>query len=85
MNKIIYFTAKWCGPCKMMGPVVDQLRSHGVQIEVIDIDDNQGLVQQYGVRNVPTFLFMKDDRIVDKHIGAAPFSLLDGKVKRNGL
>ena len=56
MNKILYFTASWCGPCKALAPIVQQLQSEGLNIQKVDIDNNQALSTQYGVRSVPTLI-----------------------------
>ena len=56
MNKILYFTASWCGPCKALAPTVQQLQSEGLNIQKVDVDNDQSLSAQYGVRNVPTLI-----------------------------
>ncbi len=56
MNKILYFTASWCGPCKALAPTVQQLQSEGLNIQKVDIDNNQALSTQYSVRSVPTLI-----------------------------
>jgi thiol-disulfide isomerase/thioredoxin len=56
MNKILYFTASWCGPCKALAPTIQQLQSEGLNIQKVDVDDDQSLSAQYGVRNVPTLI-----------------------------
>jgi thiol-disulfide isomerase/thioredoxin len=56
MNKILYFTASWCGPCKALAPTVQQLQSEGLNIQKVDVDNDQALSAQYGVRNVPTLI-----------------------------
>ena len=56
MNKILYFTASWCGPCKALAPTIQQLQSEGLNIQKVDVDNDQSLSAQYGVRNVPTLI-----------------------------
>jgi len=56
MNKILYFTASWCGPCKALAPTIQQLQSEGLNIQKVDVDKDQSLSAQYGVRNVPTLI-----------------------------
>tara|TARA_R110000744_G_scaffold254350_1_gene369886 strand:- start:226 stop:480 length:255 start_codon:yes stop_codon:yes gene_type:complete len=56
MNKLLYFTAAWCGPCKALGPTIDTLAGQGLPVQKIDIDNNQSLSNQYSVRSVPTLL-----------------------------
>ena len=56
MNKLIYFTASWCGPCKMFSPVMDKASSLGIPIQKVDIDQNKPLAIQYQIRSVPTVI-----------------------------
>ncbi len=56
MNKILYFSAVWCGPCKALAPTMDQLASQGMPVQKIDVDNDQSMSAQYGVRNVPTLI-----------------------------
>ena len=72
MLDILYFTAEWCGPCRVMGPLMDDIsREHPeVSIQKIDADRNKQLLQQHNVRSIPTFIFIKDGKEVDRIIGA---------------
>ena len=56
MSKILYFSAVWCGPCKALAPTMDQLASQGMPIQKIDVDQDNNMSAQYGVRNVPTLI-----------------------------
>ena len=56
MNKILYFSAVWCGPCKALAPTMDQLASQGLPVQKIDVDQDNNMSAQYGVRNVPTLI-----------------------------
>tara|TARA_B100000214_G_scaffold215575_1_gene156617 strand:- start:255 stop:506 length:252 start_codon:yes stop_codon:yes gene_type:complete len=56
MNKILYFSAVWCGPCKALAPTMDQLSSQGLPVQKIDVDQDNNMSAQYGVRNVPTLI-----------------------------
>jgi len=56
MNKILYFSAVWCGPCKALAPTMDQLASQGMPVQKIDVDQDNNMSAQYGVRNVPTLI-----------------------------
>ena len=59
MNKrILYFSAPWCGPCKTLSPIINQLQSEGIPIEKIDVDNSSLATQNYSVRNVPTLILV---------------------------
>ncbi|MCR5772589.1 MAG: thioredoxin [Butyrivibrio sp.] len=75
---LVDFYADWCGPCKMMAPVVDQIAEENDDIKVgkINVDDEQDLASKYGVMSIPTIGFFKDGDIVEKSIGAKPKSEL---------
>lgn len=62
MKKILYFSAAWCGPCKMLGPIMDSV-SEEVAWEKINVDNNQELSIKYGVRNIPTLILVDGDGI----------------------
>lgn len=69
---LIDFFAQWCGPCKMMGPVIEELAKEydgSWKIAKCDIDENPELAEQFGVQSIPTLLFFKDGKVVDKSIG----------------
>ena len=70
MKTAKYFSASWCGPCKMFKPVVQELISEGHSIEIVDVDDNQALAQQYQVMSIPTIVFEVNGQVVDSVIGA---------------
>jgi len=70
MKTAKYFSASWCGPCKMFKPVVNELISDGHNIEIIDIDDNQKLAQQYQIQSIPTIVIEENGQIVDGIMGA---------------
>ena len=72
MIKILDFYAEWCGPCKAMSPILDQIEDEldDVIIEKYDVEDNEEIVEDYGIRSVPTLVFIKDDEIVSKHVGS---------------
>ncbi len=80
---IVDFWAEWCGPCRMVAPVVEEL-SHDYEGRIIvakvDVDSNPGTASKYGIRNIPTLLFIKNGEVVAKHVGAAPKSTLADKV-----
>ena len=81
---VIDFWAEWCGPCRMVGPSIEELSKEyagKVEIGKLNVDDNVETPSEYGIRNIPTLLFIKDGKIVDKQIGAAPKSVLEAKVQ----
>ena len=68
MKKILYFSAAWCGPCKMLGPIMESL-SGQINYEKIDVDNNQDLPIQYGVRNIPTLILVENGEAVGRLTG----------------
>jgi thioredoxin 1 len=62
MKKILYFSAAWCGPCKMLGPIMESV-SDQVNYQKIDVDNNQELSIKYGVRNIPTLVLVDGDGV----------------------
>lgn len=82
---VIDFWAEWCGPCRMVGPVIEELATEyadKVVIGKVDVDSNDEITSKYGIRNIPTILFFKDGEIVDKQVGAAQKSVLAEKVEK---
>ncbi len=81
---IVDFWAEWCGPCRMIGPIIEEL-SEDYKDQVVctklDVDSSPGVASNYGIRNIPTILFFKDGEIVDKQVGAVPKSNLEAKLK----
>ncbi len=80
---MIDFWAEWCGPCKMVGPVVEEMAGEydgKAVIGQVDVDNNPDLSIKYGVRSIPTMLFFKGGEVVDKQIGAVPKSVLTNKL-----
>lgn len=72
---VVDFWATWCGPCMMVGPIIDKLAEQyagRVAIGKCDVDQNNELPAQFGVRNIPTILFFKDGELVNKLVGAQP-------------
>ncbi len=81
---VIDFWAEWCGPCRMVGPVVEELAKEydgKVVIGKMNVDENVDTPNEYGIRNIPTILFFKDGQLVDKQIGATQKSVLAAKVE----
>ncbi|MFA5620216.1 MAG: thioredoxin [Weeksellaceae bacterium] len=81
---MVDFWAVWCGPCRMVAPTVEEISNeYGDQavIAKVDVDNNQRIAAEYGIRNIPTILFFKDGQVVDKVVGVAPKSQLEQKLK----
>ena len=74
MKKLLYFSAGWCGPCRMLGPVMKEIADEGIiEVDKIDVDENQELTQRYGVRNIPTVLLVDESGMeLAKKVGANP-------------
>ena len=81
---VVYLWAPWCGPCKMIGPVISELaKDYDGKIVVgkCNVDEEEDIAVELGVRNIPTILFFKGGQLVDKHVGAAPKTILEGKFR----
>ena len=59
--KLLYFSATWCGPCKMLGPIVKKLQQEGLHIDKIDVDESPETAQQYGIRNIPAIIKINEN------------------------
>jgi len=81
---VVDFWATWCGPCKKIGPYIEELAAQyadSVIIGKVDVDENDGLAIRFGIRNIPTVLFFRNGEIVDKQIGAAPKAAFEAKIQ----
>ena len=81
---VLDFYATWCGPCKRIAPFISELAEAydgKVVVGKCDVDENEELAAQYGIRNIPTVIFIKNGEIVDKHVGAGTKSLFEDKIK----
>ncbi len=82
---MVDFWAAWCGPCRMVGPLVEEISKEyegKAIVGKVDVDQNPGISAKFGIRNIPTILFLKNGEIVDKSVGAVPKSQLTQKLDK---
>ena len=80
---VVDFWATWCGPCRMMAPIIEELAKEydgKVVVAKCDVEENEDLAAEFGIRNIPTILFFKDGDVVDKIVGAQPKAKLVEKI-----
>jgi thioredoxin 1 len=83
---MVDFWAVWCGPCRMVAPIVEQLADQyqgQVRVGKLDVDNNPRSATQFNVRSIPTILFFKDGQLVDSIVGALPKPMLERKIQEH--
>ncbi|MEZ4798427.1 MAG: thioredoxin [Flavobacteriales bacterium] len=81
---MIDFWAEWCGPCRMVSPIVEEMANDYAGKAVIgkvNVDDNPDISAKFGIRNIPTIIFLKGGQVVDKSVGAVPKNVLTEKIE----
>ena len=79
---VVDFWATWCGPCRMVGPVISELAEQydgKINVGKCDVEENEELAMEFGIRNIPTILFFKNGQVVDKLVGAQPKAKIEEK------
>lgn len=80
---LLDFWAEWCGPCRVVGPIVEELSKDydgKAVVGKVDVDSNPNISMQFGIRNIPTLLVFKNGQVVDKQVGAVPKTVLAQKL-----
>lgn len=80
---LVDFWAEWCGPCRMVGPIVEEISKEydgKAIVGKVNVDENPNISMKYGIRNIPTILFLKNGEVVDKSVGAVPKNILTEKL-----
>lgn len=83
---VVDFWAEWCGPCRLIGPIIDDLSEEfdgQATIGKVNVDHNPEISSKYGVRSIPTILIIKDGEVVEKHVGTATKATLTEKLKKH--
>ncbi|MBK9290912.1 MAG: thioredoxin [Bacteroidetes bacterium] len=81
---IVDFWAVWCGPCRIIGPTVEEIGQEyagKAKVVKLDVDNNHQTASKYGIRNIPTLLFFKNGQVVDKQVGVVPKPVLVKKLE----
>ena len=80
---LVDFSATWCGPCRMLGPIVEELATQmqGVKIGKLDVDQESSIAQQYSIMSVPTLLFFKDGKVMEQMIGVQDKAVIQAKLE----
>lgn len=81
---VVDFWAPWCGPCKMISPIIEQLAtqySGKVVFGKVNVDDNQSIAQRYSVQGIPSILIFKNGQVIDRLVGAVPKAYIESKIQ----
>ena len=84
---LVDFWAEWCPPCKMIAPILEEIAGEydgRALICKLNVDENQAIAQKYGIRSIPTLLFIKDGQVQDQVVGALPKDQLSAKIDKLG-
>ena len=81
-NVVVDCWAAWCGPCRMLSPIIEQLAEEKTNITFakLDVDKNRAVPMQYGIMSIPTLLYFKNGKLVDKTLGALPRQMLEARL-----
>ena len=85
---LVDFWAEWCGPCRMVGPVLEKLADEldgKLRVGKVNVDDESGLAGRYGIQSIPTLLLFKDGKVVDQYIGATTRDVLVKMLQKHGV
>ena len=85
MPVVVDFYADWCGPCKMMAPIIDELANEfdgKVRVGKLNTDENRGIAGKYNIMSIPTILFIKDGVVVEQVMGAVPKTVVQEKINK---
>lgn len=83
---LVDFWAAWCGPCRMMNPILEQYSNEntlGVQVSKVNVDEQQELAMRFGISSIPTMLIFKDGEIVHEIVGAVPYNVINETIENN--